>query len=186
MSVINHINYHCKTDNDIYYVFTKEALIDTLSDIINSIMVAKVSAERTGYLDVVDDYFLPIFNGIKPERLPSHDRDVLRNMGSKDPEVDLCAMLQILLSKKELLQSETQKMRSAEMLQKTTEKLQESANQIRLQPERITYTVQSGLPNKRKWGLFGAILKGASIIVQILSLLLHRFLVQQILIHYKL
>jgi hypothetical protein len=164
MSIINHINYHCKTDKEIYLVFTKEALIDTLSNIINTVLIAKISAELTGYLDVIDDNFQQISNGIKVEQLPAHHREILQNLGSKDPEVDLCALLQVLLLKKDELYAESQKLNSAQMLEKTIEKLKEDKNQIKELVSQNDANV-SKLPDKKRWGLFGIILKGASIIV---------------------
>lgn len=53
-------------------------------------------AEEIGFFSAIDSYFLEIVEGMKPEYFPNEDLQILRKLGSQEPESELRAIIYII------------------------------------------------------------------------------------------
>lgn len=95
--VFRYIENNCDDDDDVYGTFTLERLGRAVSNTRYSLNFSNNIAERSGFLDAFETYARDILNGLEPHHLPDADKDVLREMGIPNPEMEIEAL--ILLAK---------------------------------------------------------------------------------------
>jgi len=87
--VLRFIESYCENDEDIYQTFTSERLARAVSDTRYSFDFSNRTVEEAGFLDALEDHGREILAGLEAKHLPEAEKEVLRDMGSVNPEVEL-------------------------------------------------------------------------------------------------
>lgn len=91
--VLRFIEMHCLDVDEIYSTFKLRRLGRAVSETRHSLDFSKRVAEEAGFLDAFEDHAQQILSGLQPQHLPDIDKDVLRESGSINPDVELRAMV---------------------------------------------------------------------------------------------
>jgi hypothetical protein len=91
--LLRFIESYCDNDEDIYGTFTANRLRRAISDTRSSFSFTKRIADEGGFLDAYESHETEILIGLKPEHLPEEDKEVLREIGSINPEVELSGLV---------------------------------------------------------------------------------------------
>jgi hypothetical protein len=87
--VLRYIESYCDRNEDIYETFTLERITRAVSEIRYSLDFSRRLAEESGFMDAYEEYEREILAGLQPHHLPEADKEVMREMGSPNPEVEL-------------------------------------------------------------------------------------------------
>lgn len=93
--VLRFIEDHCDEDGveDPYQTFTSERLARTVSDTRSSFHFANRVTEEGGFIDVLESHLQEIVRDLHPNHLPEADKEVFRDMGIHNPEVELQVLI---------------------------------------------------------------------------------------------
>lgn len=89
MEIANYATNYCETDSEILKIFKKGKLERMTLDSLEIISNTRTLAEKSGFLDALDQYFETIVRGLRLDYLPQHDFEVLHNLQNKDPKTEL-------------------------------------------------------------------------------------------------
>jgi len=87
--VLRFIESNCDDDGDIYSTFKVERLTRAISETSNSVNFSARITEEGGFLDAYESHETEILYGLQPDHLPNEDKEILREMGSINPNVEL-------------------------------------------------------------------------------------------------
>jgi hypothetical protein len=104
--VFRFIETHCDDDQDAYTTFTIERLKHAVSETRYSVEFRNRVVGEAGFLDACESHTREIAAGLAPDHLPDADKDLLREIGSPNPEVELRAL--VYLAKSSLETSDRQ------------------------------------------------------------------------------
>ncbi|MGH9971959.1 MAG: hypothetical protein ACREBG_29785 [Pyrinomonadaceae bacterium] len=79
----------CDDDDEIYRTFTTERLNRAVSDTRSSLSFSNRISEEGGFLDSYETHETEILDGLQPDQLPDEDKQILREIGSINPDVEL-------------------------------------------------------------------------------------------------
>jgi hypothetical protein len=145
--VLRFVEDHCLTDDDIYQTFQSERLKRTLSEAHSSLRFSNEAVEKTGFLEACESQLGPILEGLQAHHLPGIDREVLREMGSQDPEQEIRCLVHAARLNLERFVSPRREVRMEQELEQI-EKLVARANERFGQSE----TAKSEIPRRsRRW-----------------------------------
>jgi len=173
MPVINYINRYCREldDSGIYRTFTLGKLRSTVTAVEQGIAFHNRVAREGGYLSVVDDNFEEIVDGIKSEHLPSEDFLLLRELGSKDPDQEMAAIIYLLKSRKMKYVNYTQEVRISRQLEQLQERLSKDRDLFQEIKEGENNNIKPPKRPGRRWfKALGHICRGAAISVANIAL----------------
>jgi hypothetical protein len=91
--VLRFIESYCDDDDDAYRTFTAERLARAVSDTRYSFEFSNRTTEEAGFLDAIEAHTREILANLQPSHLPEAEKEVLREMGSLNPEVELRALV---------------------------------------------------------------------------------------------
>jgi hypothetical protein len=91
--VLRFVENYCDDDEDVYRTFTAERLARAVSDACYSFEFSNRTIEEAGFLDAIEGHTREILADLQPDHLPEAEREVLREMGSFNPEVELRALV---------------------------------------------------------------------------------------------
>jgi hypothetical protein len=92
--VLRYIESYCVDDKDVYRTFTEEKLLSTVADTRYSLEFSNRVAEEAGFVDAFEAYSGEILAGLHPDHLPGDDKEVLKQMGSLNPDVEIRLLVQ--------------------------------------------------------------------------------------------
>jgi len=84
-----HIENYCNDDEDVYQTFTMDRLTRAVSDTRYSVDFSNRAAEEAGFIDAFEVYSREILTGLQPMHLPNADKEILREMGSPNPDIEI-------------------------------------------------------------------------------------------------
>jgi hypothetical protein len=87
--VLRFIESYCDDDEDAYRTFTIERLSRAVSDTRSSLSFSNRITEEGGFLDAYESHETEILYGLQPGHLPEADKEILRELGSINPDVEL-------------------------------------------------------------------------------------------------
>jgi hypothetical protein len=87
--ILRFIEGHCDNDEDVYETFKLERLGRAVADSRYSCEFGNRVMEEGGFLDAYEANASAILSGLEPEHLPEVDRELLREMGSSNPDIEL-------------------------------------------------------------------------------------------------
>jgi len=135
--VLRYIDSYCIDDKDVYRTFTEEKLLSTVADARYSLEFSNRAAKEAGFIDIFEEYSREILAGLHPNHLPGVDKEVLTQMGSLNPDVEIRILVQRAktwrASSDQVLRSGTvsHQLRSVvEQLEKDHKVLQEASKEI--------------------------------------------------------
>jgi hypothetical protein len=153
-----------ETDKEILSLFTPKMLQYTLQQIKQGAYFSNELVVRTGIVDIVQDYFGEIVEGMNISHFPEADIEVLRQAGSSDPQREIVAMTHLVKSRKEILIREGREVRFSHSLEQVTERIERIEKTVILlsEEEPETNQVSNQPPVKREtFKGIGSIAQGA-------------------------
>ncbi len=96
--IFRFIENYCHDDEDVYTTFTIERLKNAVSETRYSVEFSNRVVDEAGFLDACESHTPEIATGLAPVHLPDADKDLLREIGSPNPEVELRALVYLAKS----------------------------------------------------------------------------------------
>jgi hypothetical protein len=78
---------------DVYQTFTPEVLARSTADVRYSLSFNTRITEEGGFLDAYEEHEHEILSCLKPEHLPEADKEIIREIGSVNPDVELRSLV---------------------------------------------------------------------------------------------
>ena len=91
--VLRYIESYCDDDGDVYRTFTLDRIAQAVSDTRYSLDFSNRTIDEGGFLDAYEPHASEILTGLQPQHLPEADKEVLREMGSPDPDAELAELV---------------------------------------------------------------------------------------------
>jgi len=163
--LLRFVEGYCHDDEAIYKTFTLDRLKSTVSETRHSLEFSNRLTDEAGFLDAYDSHAREIADGLAAAHLPDADKEVMREMGSVDPEIELRTLVH--LAKRSLERSDRQSSDVGLLLQlrQAAERLKEADTEFEEQLKAKKEQSSAEVPKKtRRWfkGL-GQIGQGAAL-----------------------
>jgi hypothetical protein len=94
--ILRFIESDCDDDGDIYSTFKVERLARAISETRYSLSFSNRMTEEGGFLDAYEEHETEILYGLKPDHLPAEDKEILRDMGSINPDAELRGLVYLV------------------------------------------------------------------------------------------
>ncbi|HYV07306.1 MAG TPA: hypothetical protein VFB82_22110 [Blastocatellia bacterium] len=91
--ILRFIESYCSDAEDAYRTFRLERLKSAVSETRYSLEFSNRLVDEAGFLDACESHTREIADGLEANQLPGADKDVLREMGSINPEVELRSLV---------------------------------------------------------------------------------------------
>jgi ATP-dependent Lon protease len=91
--IFRFIESYCEDSDDVYRTFTPDSLARSTSDVRYSLSFSTRVTEEGGFLDAYEEHEYEILNCLKPEHLPEADKEIIREIGSVNPDVELRSLV---------------------------------------------------------------------------------------------
>ena len=162
--VLRYIEAYCDDDSEIYWTFTPERLTRTVSDTRCSLQFSGQMAEEAGFLDAFEAHADDILSGLQPQHLPEADRELFREMGSPNPDLELRAVVLRAKAYRERLRQDSREFPVRQQLKHAGERMSEAQEEFKKTWREDKAEQQ--VPKSRRWfkGL-GQIAQGAALII---------------------
>jgi len=160
--VLRFIETHCDDVEDIYRTFTLERLGRAVSDTRSSLDFSTRIAEEAGFLDAFEDHTRDILAGLQPHHLPEVDKDVLREMGSVNPDVEIRALVLRAKASGERASQLSRELRVRDQLKQASERLGEAQDQFTPGGKAAAAPVEAPKKSRRWFKGLGQIAQGAA------------------------
>lgn len=162
MGVINFIKYHCDSDDAIYKTFRMERLKTTVDGVEDGVRMNKRIASDAGFLSAVEDHFAEILDGMVPEYFPPEELEILQELGSQNPKVELAGIIYLLKARKTYLVSSTKEVSVSKQLDQVVERLSKEQKRFKEETEEQNREI-SERPGRRWFKALGQICQGAAL-----------------------
>lgn len=84
---------YCHNDEDVYRTFTLERLSKAVSDTSTSLAFSHTLADEAGFLEACESHAEEIADGLAAAHLPKAEKELLKEMGSPNPEIELRSLI---------------------------------------------------------------------------------------------
>jgi hypothetical protein len=91
--VLRYIENYCEDGDDVYGTFTLDRLASAVHETRYGLEFSNRAVDESGLLDAYELHVGEILSGLQPHHLPEIEKDVLRDMGSPDPEAELAELV---------------------------------------------------------------------------------------------
>lgn len=91
--LLRYIGMYCDSDEDVYRTFTLNRLQRAVHDTRTSLVFSNRAAEDAGFIDAIEAHAEDVVTGLEVRHLPDADKEVLREMGSPNPDAELSALV---------------------------------------------------------------------------------------------
>jgi len=165
LHVIRYIETNCDDDGDIYRTFTLERLARAVSDTHSSVVFGDRMAEEAGFLDAFEAHADDILSGLQAHHLPDADREVFREMGSPNPDLELRALVLRAKGSRDNLRQNCRELPIRQQLKNAEERVAEAQQEFeKNRKAQQEGPVDKGPTKSRRWfkGL-GQIAQGAAL-----------------------
>jgi len=162
MDVTNYIKHNCETDDEIYQTFTLDKLKSTVDGVEDGVKLNDRMTTESGFLSAIDDHFEEIVNGMKPEYFPTEELEVLRYLGSRNPQVELAGIIYLLKVRKGGLISSAKEIPISKQLEKLLERLSREQERFKEQKEVVNKKLPAR-PGRRWFKALGQICQGGCV-----------------------
>jgi len=167
-AVIKFIQDNCDEDSEIYEYFKLSKLVNVIDSVENGVRMNNQLVVKTGIIDVVEEYFDEIFDGMKTEYFPEEDFTVLRQIGSSDPKLEITNTILLIKKRRDKdFTFDRREISYSKRLKDCVDKLSSKREELKEENENKSQKVLT-----RRWfkGL-GQICKGAIITIIDISLM---------------
>lgn len=124
--VVRFIEGYCEDDDDVYRTFTAERLNRAVSDARYSLEFSNRTTEEAGFLDAFEDHTHEIIAHLQPSHIPEAEKEVLKDMGSLDPAVELRALVSQAKASLNKIEQSTREVSARQQLRRAEERLKET------------------------------------------------------------
>ncbi len=93
VQIFRFIENYCYDDDDVYGTFTIQRLKNAVSETCYSLDFSNPITDEAGFLDACESHAGEIAAGLAADHLPDADKEVLREMGSPNPEIELRSLV---------------------------------------------------------------------------------------------
>jgi hypothetical protein len=128
--VLRYIHRFCEDEDDIYHTFTRERIAQLPGEIHDGLRLHNRLAEEGGFLEAFDEHYDEIVDGLKLEYMPDVELDVLRDLGSEDPEAELTAMIHMVRSRRQRVLAMNREIRISQQLKQAEERLDQQRKEL--------------------------------------------------------
>lgn len=163
--VLRFIESHCDSDEEVYDTFTVERLGRAVADTRHSCEFGNRVMEEAGFLDAYEAHAVAIIRGLQPQHLPEVDREVLRELGSQNPDVELRGLVYQAKASLENAEKMSREVTVRQQLRHAESQLAEANREFDEEKKLNNQKSEGGHPKKsRRWfkGL-GQISQGAAL-----------------------
>jgi hypothetical protein len=163
--VLRYIETNCDDDDEIYRTFTLERLTRAVSDTRDSVEFGDRMVEEAGFLDALEAHADDILGGLQVQHLPDADREVFREMGSPNPDLELRALVLRVKASRDRLRQSSRELSVRQQLKHAEERVAEAKQEFEKTRKAQQEGSEEERPTKsRRWfkGL-GQIAQGAAL-----------------------
>lgn len=167
LHVLRYIETNCDDDDDIYRTFTLERLTRAVSDTHSAVVFGDRMAEEAGFLDALEAHADDILNGLQAQHLPDADREMFREMGSLNPDMELRALVLRAKSSRGRLRQNSRELSIRQQLKHAEERVTEAQQEFEKRRKAQEEEPKKERPSQsRRWfkGL-GQIAQGAALTI---------------------
>lgn len=101
MRAIRFIKDYARDDEEVLKIFTPEMIENLIRSVRYGVQINNDLVVDTEIIDILQDYFEEIVDGMTVDHFPQEDIEVLRQAGSIDPRQEIIALIHIIKSRKE-------------------------------------------------------------------------------------
>jgi hypothetical protein len=157
--ILDFIDKNCRSDDEVYQVFTIEVLIRTISTVCKSVEFSTEIADRSGFLQLITEHSQEVFKELTLARLPSNELELLRRLGICISEEELKRVILSAHEHREEIVTEIRRSGLNDTIKEIEDRLTRVEKALAGQPE-------SARRPKRKWfTAIGLILTGSTTII---------------------
>ena len=165
LHVLRYIEINCDSDDDIYRTFTLERLTRAVSDTRSAVEFGRSYGRGSWVSRRLEVHADDILSGLQAHHLPDADREIFREMGSPNPDMELRALVLRAKSSRDRLRRNSNQLSIRQQLKHAEERVGEAQQEF----ERTQKALEKG-PEKeqssksRRWfkGM-GQIAQGAAL-----------------------
>jgi len=121
----------CANEYDIYRTITRERIAQLPDEIRDGARTNRHMLEESGFMEVIDTYYDEIVEGMKLEHMPPQEFEVMRELGSSDPETELSALLHVMKSRRKSRRSYNQEIKISNQLENLEKKLERQREELK-------------------------------------------------------
>ena len=129
-NLLRYINHHCADQDEIYRTIQKDRIAKLPYEIMDGVRANRYMLEDSGFIEAIDEYYDEIVGGMKVEHMPSQEIEVMRQLGSSDPEAELSALVYIVKSKCKSGYSNNE-LKVSRQLERLEQKLEQQNQELR-------------------------------------------------------
>jgi len=122
-NLLRYINHNCKEQSEIYRTINQERIEQLSNEIRDGVRTNRFMLEESGFMEAIDAYYDEIVEGMKLEHMPPQELQIMRDLGSNDPETELSAFIYIVKSRSKGRHSYNQEVRISQQLKDVEKKL---------------------------------------------------------------
>lgn len=127
---IRYINRFCDDEEDIYKTFTPERIERLPREVLNGLRANRNMSDLAGFLDALDAHYEEVIEGMTYEDMPPQELEVLRALGSEDPETELRALIHIVKSRRRATRDYDQELHLSKRLKDIEDKLESQCKNL--------------------------------------------------------
>ncbi|MCR4320256.1 MAG: hypothetical protein NUV74_08005 [Candidatus Brocadiaceae bacterium] len=164
-NLLRYINHRCRDEEEIYRTITRERIAQLPDEINDGTRTNRKMLEESGFMEAIDAYYDEIVGGMKLEHMPPQEIEVMRELGSSDPEAELSALIYIVKSRCKSKHSYNQEVRISNQLKNLEQKLEQQEQQLKeLKEEELKEEPEKQPKKSKRWfkGL-GQIAQGSAL-----------------------
>ncbi len=130
-NLLRYINHHCNEEDEIYRTINRKRIEQLSSEVREGIRLNRRMLEDSGFMDVIDSHYFEIVDGMKLEHMPQQELQIMRELGSNDPESELSALMSIVKSRTKSNHSYNQEVRTSQQLKNIEERLDQQQDKLK-------------------------------------------------------
>jgi hypothetical protein len=88
-NLVRYINHQCRDEDEIYHTITRKRIAQLPDEIRDGTITNRKMLEKYGFMEAIDAYYDEIVGGMKLEHMPPQEIEVMRELGSSEPEAEL-------------------------------------------------------------------------------------------------
>lgn len=146
-NLVRFINRNCSDEDEIYRTITLERIRRLPDEVRDGVRLNNRLSEELGFLDAFDAHYGEIVEGMKLEHMPRQEIDIMRDLGSEDPEAELSALMYIVKSRRKATESFNQEVRISKQLRQIEERLDHQCKQM----EELKDTEEQKPKKTKRW-----------------------------------
>ena len=129
-NLLRYINHQCREEDEIYSTITRERIAQLPNEIRHGARMNRQMLEESGFMEAIDTYYDEIVGGMKLEHMPPQEIEVMRELGSSEPEAELSALIYIVKSRCKSKHSYNQEVYVSYQLKNLEQKLEQQEKEL--------------------------------------------------------